>query len=267
MTPYLPQRILALVSFGFVLGMNAIATALTLSGLSVGEVSRRYDTLFAPIDFTFGIWGLIYLGLTIYSFTQLATVTPVIRAITPWFIAANLLNGSWIIAWRLELLLLSALILALLLFCLFKINQVTTAKRTDLASTLTVRIPFAIYFGWVTVATIANISSLLVQQGFGDGFVLSAQAWTVVILVVAVLIGSATALVNASPAYSLVLVWAFWGIYSRHTAASEWDEQYPAVILAVQILLPVLVLVSIGALVRWLRQPVSPVMPNEPNTP
>ncbi len=267
MTTYLPQRILALVSFGFVLVMNAIATALPLSGLSVGEVSRRYDTLFAPIDFTFGIWGLIYLGLTVYSFTQLAAVTPVIRAITPWFIAANLLNGSWIIAWRLELLLLSALILALLLFSLYKINQVTTAKRTDLASTLFVRIPFAIYFGWVTVATIANISSLLVQQGFGDGFGLTAESWTVVILVVAVLIGSTTALINASPAYSLVLVWAFWGIYSRHTAASEWNQQYPDIILAVQILLPVLVLVSIGAFVRWLRQPVSQVMLNEPNTP
>jgi hypothetical protein len=267
MAPYLPQRILALASFGFVLVMNAVATALPLSGLSVGAVSRRYDTLFAPIDFTFGIWGLIYLGLTVYSFTQLAAVTPVIKAITPWFIAANLLNGSWIIAWRLELLGLSALILALLLFCLFRINQATTAKRTDLASTLSVRIPFAIYFGWVTVATIANISSLLVQQGFEDGFVFSAQTWTVIILVVAVLIGSATAMVNASPAYSLVLAWAFWGIYSRHTAASEWDQQYPGVILAVQILLPVLVLVSIGALVRWLRQPIVTGVPIEPNTP
>lgn len=256
MAKFLPQRILALASFGFVLVMNAVATALPLSGLSVGAVSRRYDTLFAPIDFTFGIWGLIYLGLTVYSLTQLATDAPAIRAITPWFIAANLLNGSWIIAWRLELLWLSALILALLLFCLFKINQATTAKRDDLASTLTIRIPFAIYFGWVTVATIANISSLLVQQGLGDGFGLTAESWTVVILVVAVLIGSATALVNASPAYSMVLVWAFWGIYSRHMAATEWNQQYPAIILAVQVLLPVLVLVSIGALVKWLRQPV-----------
>ena len=257
MAKFLPQRIVALASFGLVLVMNGVATALPLSDLSVGAVSRRYDTLFAPIDFTFGIWGLIYLGLTFYSLTQLATDTPVIRAITPWFIAANLLNGSWIIAWRLELLWLSALILALLLFCLLKINQVTTAKREDLASTLTVRIPFAIYFGWVTVATIANISSLLVQQGFGDGFALSAQSWTVVILVVAVLIGSTTALVNASPAYSLVLVWAFWGIYSRHMAESEWNQQYPAIIFAVQLLLPVLVLVSIGAFVKWLRQPLA----------
>jgi hypothetical protein len=264
MTQHLWPRIFALVSFGFVLVMNAVATALPLSGLSVGAVSRRYDTLFAPIDFTFGIWGLIYLGLAVYSFTQLAVNTPLIKVITPWFIAANLLNGTWIIAWRLELLGLSALILALLLFCLFKINQATTAKRTDLASTLTVRIPFAIYFGWVTVATIANISSLLVQQGFRDGFGLSAETWTVVILVVAVLIGSATALVNASPAYSLVLVWAFWGIYSRHMAASEWNQQYPVVILAVQILLPVLALVTVGALARWLRQPVSPLGQTKP---
>lgn len=260
MSSYLPQRILALASFGFVLVMNAVATALPLSGLSVGEVSRRYDTLFAPIDFTFGIWGLIYLGLTVYSFAQLTTDNPTIRAITPWFIVANLLNGTWIIAWRLELLWLSALILALLLLSLYKINRVTTATRTDFFGTVLVRIPFAIYFGWVTVATIANISSLLVQQGLGDGFWLSAESWTVVILVVAVLIGSATALVNSSPTYSLVLVWAFWGIYSRHMSASEWDQQYPEIILAVQILLPILGLVSVGALIRWFRQPVIPAI-------
>jgi hypothetical protein len=262
MARILPQRILALASFGFVLIMNAVATALPLGGLSVGEVSRRYDTLFAPIDFTFGIWGLIYLGLSIYTITQLVTDSAVIKAITPWFIAANILNGSWIIAWRLELLWLSALILALLLFCLFKINQITTAKRADLASTISVRAPFAIYFGWVTVATIANISSLLVQLGFSEGFGLSAQAWTVVILVVAALIGSATALANSSPTYSLVLVWAFWGIYSRHTAESEWNQQFPDIILAVQILLLVLALATLGAFVRWLRQPIgSPIPP------
>ena len=264
MASYLPQRILSLVSFGFVLVMNGVATALPLGGLSVGEVSRRYDTLFAPIDFTFGIWGLIYLGLAVYSFTQLAANTSVIRGITPWFIFANILNGSWIIAWRLELLWLSALILAVLLFTLFKINQITTAKRTDFASTLSVRLPFAIYFGWVTVATIANISSLLVQLGFEEGLGLSAQSWTVVILVVAVLIGSATALVNSSPGYSLVLVWAFWGIYSRHMSETEWDQQYPNIILAVQILLPLLALATIGACVRWLRQPVGQGMLTQP---
>jgi hypothetical protein len=253
MASYLPARIAALASFVFVLVMNVVASALPLSGLTVGGVSDKYTTLFAPTDFTFGIWGLIYLGLTIYTFTQLFQDNEVIKKITPWFIAANVFNGSWIIAWRLELLLISSLILVGLLFCLYKINRVTTAKRTSFEETISVRLPFEIYFGWVSVATIANISSFLVQQGFKDGLIVSAERWTIAILVVATLIGTATALVNSSPAYSLVLVWAFFGIYSRHISAFEWNFQYPNIILATQILIPVLVVVSIGALVRWLR--------------
>ena len=256
MASYLPARIAALASFGFVLVMNVVATALPLARLSVGGVSDKYTTLFAPTDFTFGIWGLIYLGLSIYTFTQLFQDSEVIRKITPWFIAGNLFNGSWIIAWRLELLLVSSLILVGLLFCLYKINRITTAKRTSFEETISVRLPFEIYFGWVSVATIANISSFLVQQGFKDGLIVSAESWTIAILVVATLIGTATALVNSSPAYSLVLVWAFFGIYSRHISPFDWNFQYPNIILATQILIPVLVVVSIGALVRWLRQKV-----------
>ena len=257
MAKHLPARILALASFGFVLVMNAVATALPLSGLSVGQVSDKYTTLFAPIDFTFGIWGLIYLGLTVYTFTQLFQDNEIIQKITPWFIAANLFNGSWIIAWRLEWIGLAALILIGLLVCLFMINKATTKKRSTIEQTLFVRLPFAIYFGWVTVATVANSSSFFVQLGYQDGFLgLSAESITVAILIVATLIGTATSLVNSSPAYSLVLVWAFYGIYSRHTSEFEWNFQYPSIILSTQVLMAVLVLVSVGALVGWLRQPV-----------
>jgi hypothetical protein len=149
------------------------------------------------------------------------------------------------------------LILVGLLFCLYKINKVTTSKSISPEQTITTRLPFEIYFGWVTVATIANISSFLVQLGFQDGYLLDAQTWTLVILVVATLIGTATALVNSSPAYSLVLVWAFYGIYSRHTSAFEWNFQYPNIILTTQILMLVLGVVSVLAGVRWLRGSIS----------
>jgi hypothetical protein len=76
-----------------------------------------------------------------------------------------------------------------------------------------------------------------------------------VILVVATLIGTATALVNSSPAYSLVLLWAFYGIYSRHISSFEWNFQYPNIILATQILIPLLGIVSVVAGVRRLRGP------------
>jgi hypothetical protein len=93
----------------------------------------------------------------------------------------------------------------------------------------------------------------LVQLGFQDGYLISAESWTIAILVVATLIGTATALVNSSPAYSLVLLWAFYGIYSRHISPFEWNLQYPNIILATQILMTVLGVVSVVAGVRWLR--------------
>lgn len=253
----LAPRLLGLLTFAFMLVMNVLATALPLNGQETSEISDKYDTLFAPIGFTFAIWGVIYLLLGVYTVVQLVADSDVIRKITPWFIAGNLLNGIWIVAWHYEQLVVSALIIIALLITLIQVNRVTTSGRTTLGSTLAVRVPFAVYFGWVTVATVANISAMLVQFGLGDGFGLSAEAWTIVILVVAVLIGSATALVNSSPSYLLVLVWAFWGILSRHLSADEWNQEYPGIILAVQILLPVLGLVTVVAFVRWIRQPVT----------
>lgn len=253
-------RLSALAAFAFMLVMNVLATSLPLNGQATGDISDRYDTLFAPIGFTFAIWGLIYLLLGVYTVVQLVADNSVIRAITPWFIASSVLNGAWIVAWHYEVLWLAAVIIVGLLGTLIRINQRTTAERTTLGSTLAIRIPFAVYCGWVTVATVANISALLVQAGFAEGFWLSAETWTVVILVVAVVIGSITALVNSSAAYALVLVWAFWGILSRHLAPTQWNQEFPVVILSVQILLPVLGIVSAVAFVRWLRQPVVPLL-------
>ena len=260
MLSILMPRLFALLSFAFMLVMNVLATTLPLNGQATDQISDRYDTLFAPIGFTFAIWGVIYLLLGVYTVVQLVADNSVIRAITPWFIASNMLNGLWIVAWHYEQLWVAAIIIVALLWTLISINKHTTAVRTTLGSTIAIRVPFAVYFGWVTVATVANMSALLVQFGLAEGFVLSAEVWTITILVVAVGIGSTTAIVNSSPTYALVLVWAFWGILSRHLSTTDWDSAYPSIILTVQILLPMLGLVTLGAFVRWLRLPVTELL-------
>lgn len=256
MLKLLTPRLIALGSFVFMLVMNVLATTLPLNGQSTNEISDRYDTLFAPIGFTFAIWGVIYLLLGVYTVVQLVADNAIIRTITPWYIASSLLNGLWIVAWHYEALWLAAVIIVGLLWTLVRINKSTTAERTTFGGTLSIRVPFAVYFGWVTVATVANISALLVQAGFSEGFWFSAETWTVVILIVATLIGSTTAVLNSSPSYAAVLVWAFWGILSRHTAPEEWNQGFPMVILTVQILLPILGVVAVLAAIRWARQPV-----------
>jgi hypothetical protein len=249
-------RVIALLAYAFMVVMNALATTLPLNGQTTAQISDRYDTLFAPIGYTFAIWGVIYLLLGVYSVYQLVRDNTVIRAITPWFIASSGLNGFWIVAWHYEVLWLSLVIIVSLLVTLIVINTKTTAVRVDVPDSLSMRLPFSVYFGWVTVATVANASALLVQLGWRGGFGVSEEGWLILILIVAALIGTFVALVNSSVGYALVLVWAFWGILARHLAGDEWNQQYPAAILTLQILVPVLAVVSVVALIRWLRQPV-----------
>ena len=252
-------RVIALLAYVFMVVMNALATTLPLNGQTTAEISDRYDTLFAPIGYTFAIWGVIYLLLGVYSVYQLVRDNAVIRAITPWFIASSLLNGVWIVAWHYEVIWLALVIIVALLLTLIVINKKTTAERVDWPNSLSMRLPFSVYFGWVTVATVANVSALLVQLGWRGGFGLSEEGWLILILIVAAAIGSTTALVNSSVGYGLVLVWAFWGILARHLSADEWNQQYPAAILSLQILIPLLAVVSVVAFIRWIRQPLRPL--------
>ena len=139
-------RIVAALAFVVMIVLNVLATSLPLNGIPTGDISDKYDTLFAPIGFTFAIWGVIYLLLGIYTVGQLVRTNTVIERITPWFIASSLLNGAWIVAWHWELLWLSLLIIVGLLITLIRINAVTTAERLDWPNTLAVRLPFAILF-------------------------------------------------------------------------------------------------------------------------
>lgn len=249
-------RLLAFAAYVFMVVMNALATTLPLNGIRTDEISDKYDTLFAPIGFTFSIWGVIYLLLGVYSVYQLFRDNAWVQAISPWYIASSLINGAWIITWHYEQLWASLVLIVALLVTLIRINKTTTAERVGWAATLAIRLPFSVYFGWLTVATVANTSALLVQWGWRGGDILSEEGWTILVLIVAAAIGITTTLVNSSVAYGLVLVWAYFGILSRHLAPDEWNQQYPGVILTVQILIAVLAVVSILGFVRWVRQPV-----------
>lgn len=257
MSTPLSLRVIALLAYIFMVVMNALATTLPLNGQTTADISDRYDTLFAPIGFTFAIWGVIYLLLGVYSVYQLVRDNATIRTITPWFIASSVLNGVWIIAWHYEVLWLALVIIIGLLITLIVITKQTTRERSSWSPTLALRLPFSVYFGWVTVATVANTSALLVQLGWRGGGILSEEGWLIAVLIVATVIGVSVGLINSSPAYLLVFVWAFWGILSRHLSAEEWNQEYPAAILALSILLPALGVASILAFVRWVRTPVS----------
>ena len=217
---------LSIIFYFLVIYTNYLANSLPIGGVTTGEVSDLLDNLFTPTGFTFSIWGVIYLGLFIFLiglFRVKENQQPFIEKILVLFNINCLLNISWIFAWHYKIFLLSLIIMLCLLYTLYQISIVVKDYNDVFKSTYLYNITsfsFNIYFGWITVATLANFTGLLVSYEW-NGFGLSSDIWTSIILVVATLIASFTFIKNKALWYLLPIIWAFYGIYFKHTVILE----------------------------------------------
>ncbi len=230
-------KYLVVITFLIMITVNALANILPINGITTGEVAERYPNLFTPAAFTFAIWGLIYLLLAFYTLYQLGffqrnrTIekTKLLNQVGVCFSISSLVNALWIFAWHYQMIPLTMALMIILLFCLIiinlKINRVQLTKKERFF----IKLPFGVYFGWITIATIANATALLVDLGW-EGFGVSAVIWTVIVLLIGAVIGIATMLKFKDMAYGFVLIWAYWGILAKHVSANGFDGQYPTII-------------------------------------
>lgn len=253
------QRI-ALISFLIMVGVNALANILPINGVTTGEVSDSFPNLFAPAALTFSIWGLIYLLLAAYTlyllgffrgdtFTIYSTGRDLLVKTGLFFIVSSLANAAWIVSWHFFRIQLSMVFMVAILICLIVIMEVNRGYRLSSREKLYIKLPFSIYFGWITVATIANFTVLLVSLGW-NRFGLSEVTWTIIMIIIGMLIGIGFALRNTDVPYLLVLVWAYSGILLKHVSGNGFDGQYPAVIYTVTGCIVVLVGVIVYILVN-----------------
>ncbi len=253
-------KALVAVTFVVMVAVNGLANALPINGRTTGEVSDSYPNLFAPAGLTFSIWGLIYLLLAAHVLYQFGLFHDrdgaegrgaLLDRVGLLFAATSLANTGWILAWHYDLIGLSTVLIATLLVLLI----LTTRAARGLTSTrdrLFVRLPFSVYFGWITVATIANVTTWLVSLGW-DGFGIAESTWTVIILVVGALIGLATVLRDRDVAYGLVFVWAYFGIWFKHNAADGFAGAHPSVMITALACIAAFVAAGVWVLARRRR--------------
>lgn len=229
-------RIGVLLSFVGMVAVNALANVLPLNGVNTGQVSALYPNLFTPAPYTFGIWGVIYLMLSVYTGFQVfgrsvadGPRQKVLTEVAKLFIGTSILNAGWVFAWHYGQIALTVVLMLGLLAGLARIGWLLRTPHCSPVEELALRIPFALYFGWITVATVANITVLLVHVGW-DGFSLAPQLWTALILTVAAVITAVTMYRIRSVAYGLAVVWAFVGILVRQTSVDGLQSMYPLII-------------------------------------
>jgi hypothetical protein len=214
------RQIVIVVAVVVTIVVNILANALPFNGIDTGVISDSFEVFFVPAGYVFSIWGLIYLGLIAFAVFQALPSqreNPRLRKIGSIFVASSVANVLWLVFWHyfwntalFPLTLVDMLIILGTLIAIY-LRLGTGRSEAPLGERLAVRLPFSIYLGWITVATIANVTYLLYHWGWQPGAV-TAQIWAVVVLGAAVVIAALMSYFRGDVAYLAVFVWAFVGI-------------------------------------------------------
>jgi len=253
--------ILSILNVLGVLGVvivNALAVMLPLNNKTTQELSDQYPNLFVPAGLTFSIWGVIYILLAIFVIYGLiiairkdAQKSSFIGNIGVLFFISCLANIGWIFAWHYEILPLSLVLMLLILGCLLLIYLRLHIGKSDSSNTekYMVHLPFSVYLGWITIATIANVTALLVDAGWNT-FGLGEQFWAVAVIIVGIAIALGILFTRKEIFYCLVVDWALLGILLKRLADSTPVQSVIVVTIAG------IMLITVGIIVQIIRKKV-----------
>jgi len=196
--------------------VNVLSNVLPFNDLTTGEISDRFQVVFVPAGYVFSIWGVIYLGMIAFAVYQALPAqreNPRLRRVGYLFALSGLANMAWLFLWHYEqftwtlVAMFTLLALLILIYLRLEIGQ----NRVPAAETLMIRVPISIYLGWITVATIANVTQVLYYWGW-SGWGISGEVWAVILLAVATALSAAMIFTRGDIAYLLVIIWSVIGV-------------------------------------------------------
>jgi hypothetical protein len=253
--------ILNAVAFLIQLSVSWLTQSRMINSEDVGQVSDKYPTLFTPAGITFAIWGLIYLSLGAFCIYHIIMAwrrqtgqppNQELQAIGNLFVLNNLATAAWLYAWTHEWIALSLGLIVFQLFTLIAMHiRLHIYDKDKLpGSKLFTQIPLSIYFGWITVATIANTDVYLSVTGWGKMGVSDAY-WTIFLIGLAVFMAILVVLIRRNISYGLVFIWALGGIVIKRMGDAA--HPYPEILLAAETGMIVLSVVCLLQLARNMR--------------
>ena len=218
------RQIIGIITIIATIAINGLANALPINGQNTGEISDRFAVYFVPAGYVFSIWGLIYLGLIVYAIFQALPAqreNPRLRATGWWIFLGGLANITWIFLWHYEQfpLTLIAMLILLATLIITYLRLGVGRSPASRAEKLAAHLPFSIYLGWITVATVANVTSLLEGLAW-DGFGIAPEIWMGIVLTAVLGIALLMNFTRRDVAYAAVILWALAGISIKHAAVA-----------------------------------------------
>ena len=214
----------SLVGLVATVAINGLANALPLNGQSTGDIINRDPVYFLPAGWVFSIWGLIYLASGVfvaYGLLPAGRHNPRVQRLGPPFLITCVANCTWLFLWHWERLPLTLVAMGVLLLSLIACYAIAHTDRgaATLAERFCVQFPFSLYLGWVSVATIANVTVALDRAGW-KGWGLEPQLWAAIMIAAGGALAALIGIGRSDPVYAAVFVWAFIGIAARQRDAT-----------------------------------------------
>lgn len=242
--------ILSSLLFILMLVTNTLANTLPINGQQTGEISNSYPNLFQPAGLTFSIWGVIYVLLAIFAISQITLIfnSPTSLDSKPlfyihiFFSLSSLFNISWLFAWHHHRILLSLVLMIALLVVLGIIYMELSGLP------IIAQASFKIYFGWISIATIANITIYLVKLGI-DYRSQSSIIITAIVFVVGLLFGLYMLFYQHDYYVAGVFLWAYLGIFINHYSKDGWNNAFPLLVYAS---LSITVVFAISIIIKYI---------------
>ncbi|MEP6648073.1 MAG: hypothetical protein ABJC12_13370, partial [Saprospiraceae bacterium] len=240
----------------------------TINRLDVAEVSAKYESLFTPAGLTFSIWGIIYIIIGIlclyhiviaYKHEKWHPANTELLQMNGFFIVLNLASAAWLVAWTQERLFLTIPLILLQLISLIIIHRRLGIydPQKPLELKVATHFPMSIYFGWISIATIANVSSYLTAIGW-DGWGLSAVQWTVIMISAAILLTLIMIFARKNIYFGLAVAWGLYGIIKKRETANA--DLYDPIITSAWAGIGIIFISSVIQVIRNLSRKKLPVI-------
>jgi hypothetical protein len=173
----------------------------------------------------------------------------IIKSICPFFVISSLANAGWMFCWHYNNIIFSFVLMIIILMSLgiifFKIENTNLSYKESVF----IKLPFSVYFGWISVAFIANLIVLLVSFGF-NAFNIGGQILTIIVIILGMAAGIMIVFRERNIFYGLVFVWAYIGLLIKHISASGFKGQYLPIIIITFISAAVLIIIEVIVIMR-----------------
>ncbi|MDQ2862417.1 MAG: hypothetical protein M3R50_01995 [Bacteroidota bacterium] len=222
------------ITLVLMLFLNFAGSTGFFSQQTVADVSHKHDTLFAPANYAFIIWGFLFLlaiAFVIFQWVLLKNNDPknFIQRTGIWFSLSNIVNAAWIFFWVNEMTGWAVVLICMLLICLVILTVRLRLEMDDepVRTIFFVWWPITFYLGWIMVATVACVSAWLVSIGWNAGG-LQQDTWTIIMIAIAGLLYILLIIKRNMREASIVGVWAFIAIAIR-----QWDTHFNISVAAI----------------------------------